>query len=342
MPDRAPGAARFRDADGEWVDVEPEGVAETRRARERTQRESAEATIRAAAVSELAKAKKALETETRNAVSTAARALTVAKQEIKDDANRRGARLQEKITRADYRGRTDLPDSMSLPAVIASQAVSRHLITASKQTLLTSLWGSYLTPPASAAGTVKLAVTKKAKQRSELTISGAVDSDGDVTVYAKNVGEQGIQYAHVVGATGVGEEDRALAVAVAGSDVTVTFGTDGNGDSVVPTAAQVVAVLFHVDVVPLLWAVAGGDGTGAVGAAALAPLTGGIGDVAMLAADFDLEALVAGQASEIPLAADMADRLLQPGETAYVTITSTDAVEELGVAGGLSASYRIY
>ena len=48
----------------------------------------------------------------------------------------------------------------------------------------------------------------------------------------------------VVGATGAGNESRALAAAASGNDVTVTFGTDGAGDSVTPTIADVAAAIL--------------------------------------------------------------------------------------------------
>jgi hypothetical protein len=110
-----------------------------------------------------------------------------------------------------------------------------------------------------------------------LTISG-VDANGDVTYThpRKNTLGNSVQVAHVVGATGGGNEDRALAVAVSALVVTVTFGTDSNGDSVVPTATALVAVVAALDLAAaLVTAVAGGTGASAVSAAAAANLTGG-------------------------------------------------------------------
>jgi hypothetical protein len=81
----------------------------------------------------------------------------------------------------------------------------------------------------------------------------------------------------VTGDTGAGHENRALAVARSGEDVTVTFGTDGSGNSVTPTA-NAIAALMNADydiALHHMVAVPGGDGTGDAGLQAQANLAGG-------------------------------------------------------------------
>jgi len=112
-----------------------------------------------------------------------------------------------------------------------------------------------------------------------LTINGA-DANGDVIYTANCPGIHGndATIAHVIGATGGGNEDRALAaVATPGltDAVVVTFGTDGAGDSVVPTATAVAAAVNVAAILPYLSASAGGTGASTVGTQAATALAGG-------------------------------------------------------------------
>jgi hypothetical protein len=234
--------------------------------------------------------------------------------------------------------------SMNIPAVNAGGSVSFGVWIPCEDSLITKIGIGFLTVPSSALGTILLNIYKKQRTRSDLTINGAVDVNGDVTVVAQALGEQQIQYAHVVGATGAGNEDRALAVAVVGKDITVTFGTDGAGASVVPTAAQVVALLAgDADASALVYGVAGGTGAGNVGAAGLAPLTGGLTDVLLLSsADFDLESLTDGMAQIlVDSLADVGKRSVQPGEMVYATITSNNGDATAGVGGVVVVTHTI-
>jgi hypothetical protein len=80
-----------------------------------------------------------------------------------------------------------------------------------------------------------------------------------------------------VGDTGAGHEDRALAVDHTSEEFTVIFGTDSNGDSVVPTASEV-ATLINTDLslsLIHLNAVASGDGSGQVATVSKTSLAGG-------------------------------------------------------------------
>jgi len=109
-----------------------------------------------------------------------------------------------------------------------------------------------------------------------LAVPGA-DADGLVT-YSAAGGRWGneITVEHLEGATGAGNEDRALEVVLVGKAVTVTFGTDGGGASVLPTAGEVVAALAAVT--ELVSAVAGGTGASAAGLLAATNLAGGEND----------------------------------------------------------------
>jgi len=116
--------------------------------------------------------------------------------------------------------------------------------------------------------------------KATLTVSGAT-GDGDVLYTAVNPGTRGntLRVEHLVGATGAGNEDRALAAVLVGgitNNLTVTFGTDGSGNSVVPTANEIAAVVNVPPTAMMVVAVPQGDGTGNAAAAALAALTGGL------------------------------------------------------------------
>jgi hypothetical protein len=107
------------------------------------------------------------------------------------------------------------------------------------------------------------------------------DANGHVLYTAKYGGlcGNGVRVRHVVGGTGPGYESRALAVAVIGRDVTVTFGTNGGGVSVVPTATQVAAVIAgSSDAMALLSAAAQGTGAGLAGETSYENLQNGADD----------------------------------------------------------------
>lgn len=115
----------------------------------------------------------------------------------------------------------------------------------------------------------------------EASIAGEDDVDGDVDYQAAGGGSWGnqVSVAQVVGATGLAEADRDLAVTVTADLVTVVFGTDGGGASVTPTASEVEAV---VNAVPQdqarVRATAGGTGASSAGVSAPVQLDGGLDD----------------------------------------------------------------
>jgi len=266
--------------------------------------------------------------------------------EAKHDAllNAMHVYCEQVCTEARRTGLTYRQTSMNVPPVNAGGSVSFGVWIPCEDSLITKIGIGFLTVPSSALGTILFNIYKKQRTRSDLTINGAVDVNGDVTVVAQALGDQQIQYAHVVGATGVGEEDRDLAVVVAGKDITVTFGTDGAGASVVPTATQVVALLAgDTDAAALVYGVAGGTGAGDVGAAGLAPLTGGLTDVLLLSsADFDLESLADGMSQILVDAlADVGTRSVQPGEMVYATIVSNNGDATAGVGGLIVVTHTV-
>lgn len=110
-------------------------------------------------------------------------------------------------------------------------------------------------------------------------IDGATDYNDKVVYRSQAGGSAGnnIQVGHFVGATGAGNENRVLAVLVVGNDISVTFGTDGGGASVVP-AASAIADLVNANAAAsaLVTATVSGDGAGtAAGTSALTPLLSG-------------------------------------------------------------------
>ena len=104
-------------------------------------------------------------------------------------------------------------------------------------------------------------------------------ANGSVTYAAARSGSHGNDQTITVevGDTGAGHEDRVLAAVRTGNDVVVTFGTDGAGASVVPTALEVAALingdldlaLYHLNAVP------SGDGSGQVATVTQTNLAGG-------------------------------------------------------------------
>jgi len=113
------------------------------------------------------------------------------------------------------------------------------------------------------------------------SILGEDDVDGDVDYQAAGGGTWGnqVSVAQVVGATGLAQAERDLAVTVTAELVTVVFGTDGAGNSVTPTASEVEAV---VNAVPQgqarVRATAGGTGASSAGVSAPVQLVGGLDD----------------------------------------------------------------
>jgi hypothetical protein len=125
------------------------------------------------------------------------------------------------------------------------------------------------------AGNTKRADTFVGSTKASLaTISGA-DANGDIDIEACCGGTHGnsITYEQVTGPTGAGNEDLALRMDVSGQDVSVKFATDGSGNSVTPTAAQVAALVSG-----MLKATAGGTGASTVGTQVQTTLTGGLDD----------------------------------------------------------------
>lgn len=125
-------------------------------------------------------------------------------------------------------------------------------------------------------GGAKNASAVAAHERASDTIVGQ-NANGSILYTAAHGGAAGnnIQVEHAVGATGAGNENRALAVAWSGDDCTVTFGTDGAGASVIPTAQEIVDLLTPDPVssdkiTPSL----PGDGTGLAGTGTTS-MTGG-------------------------------------------------------------------
>lgn len=107
------------------------------------------------------------------------------------------------------------------------------------------------------------------------------DANGglDFTAVHGSVKSNLISVELTAGPTGAGHESRALAAAAAGMSVAVTFGTDGAGDAVTPTAADVAAaVAADPDCAALVAAAATGTGAGLVNQAPATLLEGGMND----------------------------------------------------------------
>ena len=258
----------------------------------------------------------------------------------------RRARLEidEAILRARQAGLMRRQVSVPLPAVNPNGSVSVGAWIPSEKSIVTKIEAGYLTVPGSTLGTIVLDVYKQDRQFADLTISGAANGDVTYTAWVVGAGGNAIRVAHVVGATGGGEEDRDLAVAVAGDDIIVTFGTDGAGASVVPSANEVAALINgDGDASALVSAAASGDGTGDTGTAALANLTGGLAAVLLQSsANYDLEGLTAGEPVTLTdgLLAK-ATRTVRAGEYVYVTITSDNGDAVDGTAGLLVITYTV-
>jgi len=102
--------------------------------------------------------------------------------------------------------------------------------------------------------------------------------NGGVLYTARYGGAHGnqIQVSHLQGPVGAGNLNRPCAVTRTGRHITVVFGTDGAGRTVVPTAPQVIALVTTTPEVAALVTAVGG--VGAVSACVAVSLTGGLDD----------------------------------------------------------------
>ena len=110
------------------------------------------------------------------------------------------------------------------------------------------------------------------------TVLGA-DANGHVIFVAARAGARGnsLTIEVNVGDIGIGDESRALAAVRTGCNIVITFGTDGTGDSVVPSALDV-ANLINADLSIsqyFLQAVPNGTGESGAGTTAQTTLAGG-------------------------------------------------------------------
>lgn len=122
----------------------------------------------------------------------------------------------------------------------------------------------------------KLCLGKIDAKAKHTVVNGA---DGSVTYAAARSGAHGNEHTIevTVGDTGAGHEDRALAASRVGPDVVVTFGTDGAGATITPTALEV-AALINSDLtlaISYLNALPSGDGSGDAVVVAKTNLAGG-------------------------------------------------------------------
>jgi len=124
----------------------------------------------------------------------------------------------------------------------------------------------------------KVASSFVGSTKASVTTPGTTDKQ--VTIEARYGGTHGnsITYIHESGDTGAGHEDRSLAVAVTSQEVRVVYGTDGSGNSVVPTAGAVRDLVNgDPDASKLVVATLPGTGAGAVDTCA-PTLEGGLED----------------------------------------------------------------
>lgn len=122
----------------------------------------------------------------------------------------------------------------------------------------------------------KLCIGQMDAKAMHTVVNGA---NGSVTYVAARSGEHanGHTIEVTVGATGAGNEDRDLACVRTGTAFVVTFGTDGSGDTVTPTALEV-ATLINSDyslAISYLNAQPSGDGSGDALVVAETALAGG-------------------------------------------------------------------
>jgi hypothetical protein len=116
--------------------------------------------------------------------------------------------------------------------------------------------------------------------RAMILIDGA-DVDGNLLYVATAPGERGNSFTveHSAGATGAGNENRALSITLTRGltwDLTITFGTNGSGGTVYPSANEVAgAILGDSSIVYYISAQPTGTGLGLLEVAAKSALAGG-------------------------------------------------------------------
>lgn len=117
--------------------------------------------------------------------------------------------------------------------------------------------------------------------KAALTIPGQ-NANGDMTYTSMYGGlcMNSIQIRHLPGADGPVYAYRMLAFSISNDKtmITITFGTNASGVIVVPTAAEVAALCAVYASGSSVVAVAGGDGSGLVGAQDYTHLAGGLSD----------------------------------------------------------------
>ena len=129
----------------------------------------------------------------------------------------------------------------------------------------------------SAMGT-KLARDFAGSAKARITIPG-LDANGGVIYTARHGGTTGnnLRVSHATGLLGGNYANRPLAATIDGFNLVITYGTDGAGESVCPTAAAV-AALVNGDsgIKDYIEATFEGTGAGLTSAAPSVPLVGGL------------------------------------------------------------------
>lgn len=139
-------------------------------------------------------------------------------------------------------------------------------------------------------GTTKVANQIVGCTKASLQVDGA-DANGHVIYTASCGGDHGngIVVEHTTGATGVGHEDRPLLVerVGGGKQLRVTFGTDANGNSVLPAAQAVVDAVTAAADISFVTATSSGTGLGLAGLVGPTNLAGGLDDGDWVRLPFD-------------------------------------------------------
>lgn len=133
------------------------------------------------------------------------------------------------------------------------------------------------------AGGAKIIQVPNANVYASLEVVAATGA-GRVRFRSKLVGDDGndISVAIVTGATGGGNEYRALAVAVVDQAITITRGTDGSGNTVPPTPAEIKTLIEASEAADALVVVEfDNDGDGDTATLAVSNLQGGINGVSL-------------------------------------------------------------
>ena len=116
--------------------------------------------------------------------------------------------------------------------------------------------------------------------KATLQIDGQ-DANGDVTYTSKHGGlvVNNITIEHTAGLTGASYENRSLGVYVTDMAVQIVYGTDGSGNSVVPTAGEVETLINNDEAASdKVSASSSGDGSGLVSQSPPTNLAGGLDD----------------------------------------------------------------